>query len=139
MNEGKIEKVEETQPKKIQITNLNKILDLKKPFEGFDKKDIEKMEITILKSILSKPENNHIAILGVKGIRDHRTRVFTKESGGSRELGIYLVLRYLTKNTSNNTNLVETTVQAQDQVERPSFNIDGKSEFPLFKFDGFVK
>lgn len=139
LNEGKIEKVEETQPKKILISNLNRTLDLKKPFDGFDKKDIEKMEITILKSILSKPEFNHISVLGVKGIKDHRTRVFTKESGGSHELGNYLVLRYLTKNPSNNANLVETTVQAQDQIERPSFNIDGKTEFPLFKFDGFVR
>jgi hypothetical protein len=139
LNEGKIEKVEETQPKKIQIENLNKTLDLKKPFEGFDKSDVDKLEITILKSILSKPDYNYIAILGVKGIKDHRTRIYTKESGGTRELGTYLVLRYLVKSGSNNMNLVEKSVQAQDQNERPCFIVDGKHQFPLFKFDGFVK
>jgi hypothetical protein len=139
INEKKIEKVVETEPKKVQISNLNKTLNLKKPFEGFDKKDLEKLEITILKSILSKPENNYVAIVGVRGIKDHRTRLFTKESGGTREMGNYLVLRYLTKSSSNNTNLIETSVQAQDQVERPCYNVDGKTEFPLFKFDGFIK
>lgn len=139
LNEGKIEKVVETKPKKIQISNLNKKLDLKKPFESFDKKDLEKLEITILKSVMGKPEFNNIAIVGVRGIKDHRTRIFTTESGGSRELGTYIVSRYLTKSATNNTNLIETSVQAQDQVERPCYNVDGRHEFDLFKFDGFMK
>ena len=138
INESKIEKVVETKPKKIQIQNLNKTLDLKKPFEGFDKNDIDKLEITILKSIFSKPEFNYIAVLGVRGVKDHRTRTFTKESGGSRELGNYLVIRNLQKSSSNDTNLVETTIQDQNQGERPCFVIDGKHEFPLFKFEGFL-
>jgi hypothetical protein len=139
INEGKIEKVVETQPKKILVLNLNRNLNIKKPFDGFDKKDVDKLQITVLKSVLAKAENNYIAVLGVKGIKDHRTRVFTKESGGSRELGNYLVVKYLTKSPSNNINLIETTIQAQDQVDRPCFNVDGKTEFPLFKFEGFVK
>lgn len=140
INEGKIEKVVEDQPKKIQITNLNKTLNLKKPFENFDKKDLDKLEITILKSLFTKAENNYIAVVGVKGIKDHRTKIYTKESGGSRELGNYFVLRYLTKIPSNNNNLIETIiVQAQDQTDRPCFILDGKSEFPLFKFEEFVK
>lgn len=138
LNEGKIEQVVEKQDKKLQALNLNTKLDLKKPFEGFEKNDIDKIEITVLKSILSKAENNYIAILGVRGIKNHRVRVFTKESGGSRELGNYMVVRYLTKG-NNNTNLIETTVQAQDNVERPCLMIDGKSEFPMFKFEGFIK
>lgn len=139
INEGKIEQVVEKQDKKLQAFNLNKTLDLKKPFEGFEKQDLEKIEITVLKSIFSKAENNYIAIIGVRGIKNHRVRVFTKESGGSRELGNYMVVRYLIKSPNNQTNLTETSVQAQDQVERPCFMIDGKSEFPLFKFEGFIR
>jgi len=139
LNEGKIEQVVERKDKKLQALNLNRTLDLKKPFEGFEQKDIEKIEITVLKSILSKAENNYIAIVGVRGIKNHRVRIFTKESGGSRELGNYMVVRYLTKSPSNNTFLVETSVQAQDQVERPCQMIDGKSEFPFFQFQGFLR
>jgi len=134
INEGKIEQVVEKQDKKLLALNSNNLLDLKKPFEWFDKKDLEKIEITILKSIFSKSENNYIAINGVRGIKNHRVKVFTKESGGSRELGNYMVVRYLIKSPNNQTNLVETSVQAQDQVERPCFMVDGKSEFPLFTF-----
>jgi hypothetical protein len=139
LNEGKIEQVVERQDKKLQALNLNRSLDLKKPFEGFEKKDIDKIEITVLKSILTKSENNYIAIVGVRGIKNHRVRVFTKESGGSRELGNYMVVRYLTKSPNNPTFLIETSVQAQDQVERPCTMIDGKAEFPMFKFEGFIR
>jgi len=139
LNEGKIEQVVEKQDKRLQAANLNRTLNLKKPFEGFEKKDLEKIEITVLKSIISKTENNYISIIGVRGIKNHRVSVFTKESGGSRKLGDYMVVRYLTKSPNNNTNLIETTVQAQDQVERPCLIIDGKTEFPMFKFEGFMK
>jgi len=42
-----------------------------------------------------------------------------------------MVVRYLTKSPNNPTFLIETSVQGT--------MIDGKAEFPMFKFEGFIR
>jgi len=124
LNEGKIELEQEqkvssstSEVVKIDIRTTDTILDLRNPWTNtlMDRRKLNDIRITFMRTVIG---NEHLAVIGAYGTEGRVTKIFE----GSKLIGTYKVIKSITGNELQRTNVV-----------------NGQSSFKLYIFNNVLK